>query len=334
MKIVQFMASEKWGGAEKVFVELSNKLAESNTVFAIVLRDTEYNERFSTAVTIIELRSNPTSRNPFLHFELRSTIKRLRPDIIHTHASKATELVHLSMIFTGLHHLATKHNARKGRIFNRVRYVSTVSEEARKSVKTRSNGKVWMVSNGIEPKEPAITTMQERDTLFTIVAIGRLDTIKGFDLLIEQISHVQGDCCLKIYGTGKEHSNLKNLIVRYGLEDKVSLEGFSDSIPEIMARSDLVVISSHSEGFPYVLVEALFYANVLIATPVGGLQEVLPDLYLCNNAEMGAKIDEIISNYRVYKDGFTQLKKQKAHQFTLQNTVDNYEMIYGYLAAT
>ena len=326
MKIIQFMASSKWGGAEKVFVDLSNELSKRHEVLAVVLRETEYIEQFTEQVEIIELQSHPTTHNPLLLLELYRIIKQKRPDIVHTHAFKASYLIHGVNRFTKVKHLGTKHNARKGRIFSRLRYVSAVSEEARNSVKQKADAVVRVIHNGIVPRTAIGVAKNE---VFDIAAIGRLDAIKGFDILIDQVWNLPFPFRLRIVGEGKEYNNLQRKIAGLNLEDRVILSGFSTDIPEIMKGADLMVISSHSEGFPQVMVEALFYGNVLISTPVGGVKEVLPALLLEEQNNLGRKIEDVYGRYSHYASCFKELQERRAEDFHLLRITEQYENYYA-----
>ena len=325
MEIVQFMASEKWGGAEKVFVEVSNELAKKHMVIALLLRNTEYRDRFSNKVSIIELQSHPTRHNPFLLWEIYSILKRKKPDIVHTHAAKASSLVGTVTVFLQLKHLATKHNARKGRVFNSLPWVTVVSEESRRSVISKGKTQVRVINNGIKP---ILQNIQRIEPEFTIVAIGRLDKIKGFDLLIDQVKNIHFPYHLSIVGEGDEYEKLQEKIKSCGLQGKVSLTGFCEDIPRIMMQSDLIVISSHSEGFPKVMIEALFYGNVLISTPVGGVVEVLPPMFLAKHSELTRKISEVKSNYLYYNSEFEKLKESRSEEFLLSKIISKYENVY------
>lgn len=108
---------------------------------------------------------------------------------------------------------------------------------------------------------------------FSIVAVGRLDKIKGFDLLIRAASELKFDFELKIYGQGGERQNLQNLIDSLNLQDRVRLCGFCDDVAATLAASHLHVISSRKEGFPVILIEGIFYSPVLISTRVGGISK-------------------------------------------------------------
>ncbi len=332
LKIVQFIASDGYGGAEKVFIELSNGLAERHTVIALVLRcfPIAHRDRFSENVHIVELRSHPTVNNPFLHYELFKMLQSIQPDLVHTHASKATVLVNRVNTFNRVPHLGTKHNDRKGRVFNKLRWVSTVSEEARRSIYPRSDAYVEVIYNGVE-KEPV--ALREKPETFTLLGVGRLDAIKGFDYLLRALAPLPFDYKLIIVGEGPEHGNLTRLIIELGIEDKVELAGFREDIPQMMRDAHMVVISSHREGGPKVMVESLCYASVLVSTPVGAVPEVIPAKFQASLDALGDKISEVYQDYPSYVLEFSKVREQKKSVFLLEDMVKHYEKVFYTLLA-
>jgi glycosyltransferase involved in cell wall biosynthesis len=325
LKILQFMASEKFGGAEKVFVDLSNELSKTHCVSALVLRNTEYVERFSNSVEIVEFKSHPTRNNPFLLYEIYRNVRKMQPDIVHTHGGKAAILMHRLAFFTRINHLATKHNGRKGRIFNTLPYVSAVSQDAMSSVSSKQQQQIKRIYNGIDP-HPVQKNLEH--SVFKIAAIGRLDRIKGFDILIEHLASLRFPFQLIIAGEGDEKNHLEKEIGQLKLQDRVNLVGFCDDIPDLMASSHLIVMASHSEGFPQVMVEALFYGNVLISTPVGGVLEVLPSLFITDHKGLSSKITDVYQNYSHYRKHFEDLQKREAGRFILSRISSEYEAFY------
>ena len=139
---------------------------------------------------------------------------------------------------------------------------------------------------------------------FSIVAVGRLDKIKGFDLLIRAASELKFDFELKIYGQGGERQNLQNLINSLNLQDRVRLCGFCDDVAAALAASHLHVISSRKEGFPVILIEGIFYSPVLISTRVGGIPEILDEEFLYNVENLSDKIYEIYTEYEKFVRDF------------------------------
>lgn len=325
MHILQFMASEQWGGAEKTCVELANELSENHQVSALLLRNTLYKNRYQNKVAIFETKSHPTRNNPFLMRELFHIISNLQPDIIHTHGAKAALLIHRLSYITKINHLATKHNARKGRIFNKLPYVSVVSKQAHKSVSPKPDRLIRVIHNGISPME---VDPDPRNDIFEIAAIGRLDRVKGFDLLLKALRKLTFPYHLTIAGEGPEKKRLQQLIVDLDLGEKVSMVGFCENVPELMGRSHAVVISSHSEGFPQVMVEALFYGNVLLSTAVGGIVEVLPEMFLTNHEHYAKKLEHVYKNYDDYHERFNQLRVSRSVDFELSTIVEQYEELY------
>ena len=139
---------------------------------------------------------------------------------------------------------------------------------------------------------------------FSIVAVGRLDKIKGFDLLIRAVSELKFDFELKIYGQGGERQNLQNLIDSLKLQDRVRLCGFCDDVAAALSASHLHVISSRKEGFPVILIEGIFYSPVLISTRAGGIPEILDEEFLYNVENLSDKIYEIYTEYEKFVGDF------------------------------
>ena len=163
---------------------------------------------------------------------------------------------------------------------------------------------------------------------FSIVAVGRLDKIKGFDLLIRAASELKFNFELKIYGQGGERQNLQNLIDSLNLQDRVRLCGFCDDVAAALSASHLHVISSRKEGFPVILIEGIFYSPVLISTRVGGISEILSEEFLYEPANLGAKIDEIYRTYGKYARAFAQKHAKFKQTLTLQNYISSLKNYY------
>ena len=101
-----------------------------------------------------------------------------------------------------------------------------------------------------------------------IVALGRLNEVKRFDLLIEAYAHsnAQQQCDLILIGDGEMHQSLALQINTLNLTGKVHLAGVQMNPYPYLAGAEFLVLSSRTEAFPMVLVEALATKCPVIAT--------------------------------------------------------------------
>jgi GalNAc-alpha-(1->4)-GalNAc-alpha-(1->3)-diNAcBac-PP-undecaprenol alpha-1,4-N-acetyl-D-galactosaminyltransferase len=98
------------------------------------------------------------------------------------------------------------------------------------------------------------------DDVRYIVGMGRLEPEKGFDRLIRAFHRVEKDCPgwkLIIVGEGSLRAELTQLIASLGLTGRIELPGRVNSPCTLFRRCDLFCLSSESEGFGLVLVEAM-----------------------------------------------------------------------------
>lgn len=106
--------------------------------------------------------------------------------------------------------------------------------------------------------------------------VARLDEQKGHDVFLEALADVERVHAL-IIGTGALADRLKANAAERGLADRVRFLGHRPDVPRLLQAADVLVLSSHDEGLPYVVLEAMAVGLPVVATRVGGLEEAVED---------------------------------------------------------
>lgn len=143
-------------------------------------------------------------------------------------------------------------------------------DEVREIMRDNRHTRLALMPNFLETY-PDVTDLGGREE--TILAVGRLEPVKGFDRLIRcfrDIHRKRPACKLKIVGEGTERKRLEEMIREYELEDSVILTGRLDSVgvEREMLRASALAMSSHNEGFGYVIIEAMSCGLPVVAFDV------------------------------------------------------------------
>jgi glycosyltransferase involved in cell wall biosynthesis len=112
----------------------------------------------------------------------------------------------------------------------------------------------------------------------TIGSIGRLSAEKGYADLIEALRILRDeaiDAKLVIIGEGEERNKLEKLILAKDLATSVLLPGYQSAAFRYLPFFSVYANSSHTEGLPITILEAMAAEIPIVATAVGAIPEVL-----------------------------------------------------------
>ena len=265
MKIAHYVLSSTFAGIEQHVQELADIQGRDNEIIVIC------NQSISHHYTNIEVKvvENISRRSIFGILSLILVLRNIRPDIVHSHGSKTTSIINSVRRFIKLRHVASVHGIKsKTKVYNKAHRVIAGSQKIQDSLKTESS----LVENWWHPSLPE----NINNTAEYVLAIGRLEPVKGFDLLIE--SWVNVNKKLLIVGDGPEHSKLNSLIDKHGLGDFITITPSvsKEGLIEYYQKASLLIVSSRREGGPRVALEALYLHIPVISTNVGHMSQILP----------------------------------------------------------
>jgi glycosyltransferase involved in cell wall biosynthesis len=175
---------------------------------------------------------------------------------------------------------------------NRADRVIAVSQALKNSIVDLSieGKKINVLPNGVDvhkffrvPKEKARHQLGLPLTKKIILSVGSLIPLKGFDLLIKAIKILteelgEQELYLVIVGGGNFRKNLESLVSSLRLDKYVRLVGVvpHDELRLWYSAADIFCLVSSREGWPCVLLESMACGTPVVATPVGGIPEVIP----------------------------------------------------------
>lgn len=211
---------------------------------------------------------------------LISTLNDINPEILVITLGREMDIIHhlkkTGRILVGETHLAKPfirnlHLLRaRGGFFSYVaKYIERKQEKGvalldKLVVLTETTRKQWrpFADTIVIPNFNSLYPEQLTDEKYgsSVIAVGRLNEQKGYDLLIQswRIVHLHHpEWQINIYGNGEEKSRLEQLILDAGLSNVVYLNEPVINIEEKYMRSDFYVLSSRYEGWGLVLLEAM-----------------------------------------------------------------------------
>lgn len=286
MKICMVAASLAGGGAERALLDTATLLTERGHHVSVVTFEDERSDAYvvPSDVSRISLgvpgRSGNRMRGIWNNLRrmarLRTEVGRLRPDVVVSYLTRTNIICMLALLGTGRPVVATEHNVatlndapmqRVWRTLRRLLYpwmahVVVVSEGLARQYAWLKADKVSVIYNLLPANRGAApeTFGFLSDNVRYIVGMGRLEPEKGFDRLIKAFHLVEKDCPdwkLLVVGEGSLRPQLTRLIASLGLDGRVSLPGRVNNPRTLFRRCDMFALSSESEGFGLVLVEAM-----------------------------------------------------------------------------
>ena len=364
MKILYVITGLGLGGAEKVVCDLADQMVKNgHTVKIAYLTGGKLVTPKSSDIEIIYLALNGINSFISASVKYRKLLKKFQPDVVHAHMVHANIFARLCRFFVKIPRLiCTAHSNNEGgrlrmcayRLTHNLADITTnVSQAASQNFENLGavpKGGILTTYNGIDLNYfnkckyefNEIRSNLGADASTTIfLAVGRFhlakdypNLLKAFSIYLRQQERVDN---LKLYiaGDGDEQAilELKALIKKYNLNNKVNLLGRREDIPALMSIANFFVLSSSYEGFGLVMAEAMACECFVIATDCGGSAEIMGDTGILVPAQNSEALAEALKQAVSKTPLEIQENNLKARQrveelFSLEKSVENWLKIY------
>lgn len=188
-----------------------------------------------------------------------------------------------------------------------------------------SKNKIITIYNGVSLPNKINTV--RFNAPFRILMVGALTENKNHKLALTLLSK-NPELFLTIVGNGSELESLKKMATELRITDRVNFAGFHDDLSSYYENSDLLLMLSYYEAFPYAVIEAMSYGCPVLSVRVGGVPEIIKDNingWLLNDysiQSLNQKILEIKSKPKEYITISTEARKTITLEFTEEIMID------------
>jgi glycosyltransferase involved in cell wall biosynthesis len=226
--------------------------------------------------------------------EIAGLMRRLKPDLVHIHSSKAGIVGRLGARLVGIPSVFTAHGwvfadgvswkhklvgvpseLAFGRLANHIITVSEADHRLTLRYKITDAKRVTVVHNGIEDTPHRLESSLGDEVRLVMVA--RFAPPKDHELLLRAIKNLQGSWRLLLIGDGPLRAQAERLAIDLGVADRVEFLGSRPDVPELLAGSDVFVLASNKEGLPISILEGMRAGLPVVASDVGGIPETVRD---------------------------------------------------------
>lgn len=295
MKILHVNAGNETGGGKAHIVSLLSQF-NPEEIDLLVFEEgpvAQHARKHNINVYVIENKFN-------LLFTIKSIeklINKKKYDVIHTHGPRANFFIRLTkkkpnLIWTTTIHsdplLDFEKRGIKGTIFKKLNIWSyskidcfLLITECFKTQLTQMNvpkNKIVTIYNAIDYSDSKELTHvpKQLNSNFILLIVARLQPVKNHALLLEALAELDlNNVTLLIAGDGPLESKLKSISQDLNLVNSIEFLGHQEDVATLYQSADLCLLTSYSEGFPTVLLEAAKFKCPVIATNVGATKKIV-----------------------------------------------------------
>lgn len=294
MIVAQIIGQLPIGGAERLFVDLSNAIRSREKLVVLLRRPgtgpsmiDKLDEATDVHVVPIRKRSLPVDLA-----RLAAFLRRRRCDVVHSHMFWANLYTAIAASVARVPVVVTSEHGRNewktawhrwaevhviSRVADRRLCVSEDILRRRHEVDGVPSQLLEVIPNGTRIPDQPVSRV---DGETVIGSVGRLVTAKDFPTLVEAVALLRSRgyrLRAEIVGEGADRQRIEDAIVRHDADETVSLVGHQDDVSSWLARWSLFASSSIQEGQPVALLEAMAHGLPCVATSVGGVPDTMRD---------------------------------------------------------
>ena len=212
---------------------------------------------------------------------------------------------------------------------------SATTENLRKYIKISCP--IDTISNGIDVERYSSAVPVERKNIgckndtFLLMMVAGFRYQKDQDTIIRALTLLSKNVQLCLVGDGDRRVECKELVKRLNLEERVVFTGVRSDIPNVLKAADVVVMSSHLEGFGLAAVEGMAAGKPVVASDVVGLRDIVKNYGCVFPQGDERRLAEIVERLKNDSNFYKTLAGQcylRSKDYDISKTIDSYIDVY------
>ncbi|ONI46176.1 hypothetical protein AN641_02055 [Candidatus Epulonipiscioides gigas] len=356
IKVLHVCSDTNIGGAGKYLLNLYKTKSQDIDLYFLLPKHSQLTSLLvNENAKVIELDIAPNKSMSIKDIYIISKLlKKLRPDIVHTHANLTAricaKLTNIGKIIYTRHYVQTNTKP-----LNKIKKflnnflcdgVIGVTQEIKEILLNMGidNNKIKIIENGVLPIEKHINTESIKNKLNilpdkkVVTILSRLSPEKGIDRFIEivaELNKTNNNVVALIAGAGREETHLNALIQELGLDtDKIKMLGFIQNVSDILNITDVILNTSTTEAKSLSILEAMSLGIPAIVSHVGGNPSLVEDNengFVVEQHDITGFVDKInllLSDKHLYDKMSSKSSEKFSKNYNAQKMTNQTELFY------
>lgn len=360
LSILHILAPAQFGGLESVVRGLSQGQVERGSRVRVIALTVGAGEQHPLVSSLqhagVEASEWDVGHRAYLEEARRvaSICEDWSPAVVHTHGYHADVIAGAAARWSGVPTVTTVHGflggGWKNRIYERLqrwslrRFDAVVAVSESLSRELIAEGvpaeRIHTIPNAwtghVEPvaREEALRTLGLEGDIPVIGWVGRLSPEKGLDVLFDALARLRDrPWRLAVVGQGAATEAYRRRAESLGLYGRIRWCGFVKDAGRYFGAFDVYCLSSRTEGMPVVVLEAIAANVPVVATRVGGVEELLTDGagWTCppdDPEKLAACLREALESPDQRRQKLAVARQRLSERFGREHWLSSYERVY------
>jgi len=351
-KKIAFLSTLGVGGAENMVVQLVSRIDKSKYLPVVITIESPSDSPFEKILIEQDIKIIYLNRagrpNIKSMISMWCALDKIKPEIVHSNLHMCVHAVpwivfhHAKLIHT-IHTKPCFEFSRRIRLVMNLMYkikkavpiaISNIIAKEACDLYSLNENYIEIIVNPVDTKKFINTGINVKSNKINFITVGRLTPVKNQELLIKAMAELYKripNIHLSIVGCGELLKSLQEISEQLNVSNVISFTGNVTNIQERLNTADIFVLTSHYEGLPLSILEAMSTSLPIISTDVGGVSDIVKEngiLIKEGNLNELVSAMEKLANDTQLRHCMGMISRKEAEKYDIDKIVLKYQGLY------